>query len=282
MIPSTSHTRLAQHPRPLAATLAALLLWALVPASLAQDTTYDLVIYGGTSGGVAAAIQGARMGKSVVLIEPTSRLGGLTSGGLGQTDIGNKQAIGGISREFYVRIAKHYSDPAAWKWQKREEYRDSGQTRTEASEATMWTFEPSVALKVFQAMIAEAKVPVVHRERLDLKRGVEKQGARITAIRMESGRRFQGRVFIDATYEGDLMAKAGVSYTVGREANQTYAETLNGVQTLNSRNHNLSPGIDPYRRKGDKSSGLLPGIDPNGPGTEGDGDRRVQAYCYRM
>ena len=258
------------------------LLAAFLSAAHAQDTTYDLVIYGGTSGGVAAAIQASRMGKSVVLIEPTSRLGGLTSGGLGQTDIGNKQAIGGLSREFYVRIAKHYSDPSAWKWQKREEYRDSGQTRTDAGEATMWTFEPSAALKVFQAMIAEAKIPVVYRERLDLRRGVEKEGARITAIRMESGRRYQGRMFIDATYEGDVMAKAGVTYTVGREANKTYAETLNGVQTLNARNHNLVTGIDPYRRKGDRTSGLLPGIDPNGPGVEGDGDRRVQAYCYRM
>ncbi len=272
----------ACHCPSIASALALLLLAVFVPQGRAEETTYDLVIYGGTSGGVAAAIQGARMGKSVVLIEPTSRLGGLTSGGLGQTDIGNKQAIGGISREFYVRIAKHYSDPSAWKWQKRAEYRDSGQTRTEASEATMWTFEPSVALKVFKAMIAEAKIPVVYRERLDLKRGVEKEGARIIAIRMESGRRYQGRMFIDATYEGDVMAKAGVTYTVGREANKTYAETLNGVQTLNARNHNLVTGIDPYRRKGDRTSGLLPGIDPDGPGVEGDGDRRVQAYCYRM
>jgi hypothetical protein len=265
-----------------ARAIALLLFAAFVPASPAQESTYDLVVYGGTSGGVAAAIQASRMGKSVVLVEPGSRLGGLTSGGLGQTDIGNKQAIGGISREFYLRIAKHYADPAAWTWQKRDEYRDSGQTRTEASEATMWTFEPSVALKVFQAMIAEARVPVVYRERLDLQRGVEKQGARITAIRMESGRRFPGRVFIDATYEGDLMAMAGVSYIVGREANRVYDETLNGVQTLNARNHNLAIGIDPYRRKGDQTSGLLPGIDAAGPGAEGEGDRRVQAYCYRM
>src|SRR5690606_25580439 len=144
---------------------------------------------------------------------------GLTSGGLGQTDIGNKQAIGGISREFYVRVAKHYSDPDAWTWQRREEYRDSGQTRTDAGEPAMWTFEPGVALRIFEAMVAEAGVSVVYRERLDLQRGVEKQGARLSALRMESGRRFPGRMFIDATYEGDLMAKAGVSYTVGREAN---------------------------------------------------------------
>jgi hypothetical protein len=146
----------------------------------------------------------------------------------------------------------------------------------------MWTFEPGVALKIFNVMIAEAKVPVVYRERLDLKRGVEKQGARITAIRMESGRSFRGRMFIDATYEGDLMAGAGVSYIVGREANRVYDETLNGVQTRNARQHNLVAGVDPYIRKGDPTSGLLPGIDPAGPGIEGEGDRRVQAYCFRM
>lgn len=265
-----------------ACALALLLLAACVSVPPAPEPTRDLVIYGGTSAGVAAAVQASRMGKSVVLIEPGTRLGGLSSGGLGQTDIGNKQAIGGISREFYARIAKHYADPSAWTWQKRGEYRDSGQTRTEAGEATMWTFEPSVALKVFEAMIAEAGVSVVYRERLDLNGGVEKEGARITAIRMESGRRFPGRVFIDATYEGDVLAKAGVSYAVGREANRIYDETLNGVQTLNAKGHNLVAGIDPYRRKGDPTSGLLPGIDPAGPGVEGEGDRRVQAYCFRM
>ena len=263
-------------------SLALLALAVVAAPAPTSESTYDIVVYGGTSGGVAAAIQGARMGKTVVLIEPGSRLGGLTSGGLGQTDIGNKQAIGGISREFYTRIAQHYSQPGAWKWQTREEYRDGGQTRTAAGESTMWTFEPSVALKIFETMIADAKVPVVYRERLDLNRGVEKQGARIVAIRMESGRRFEGRAFIDATYEGDLMAKAGVSYRVGREANRQYGETLNGVQTLNAKNHNLELGIDPYRRKGDPRSGLLPGIDPSGPGVEGEGDARVQAYCYRM
>lgn len=99
---------------------------------------------------------------------------------------------------------------------------------------------------------------------------------------MESGRRFTGRMFIDASYEGDLLAGTGVSYTIGREANRSYGETLNGVQTLNAKNHNLSAGIDPYRIKGDASSGLLPGIDPQGPGPEGEGDRRVRAYCFRM
>ncbi len=246
-----------------------------------EPKSFDVVIYGGTSGGVAAAIQVKRMGKSVVLIEPTKRLGGLTTGGLGQTDIGNKQAIGGISREFYQRVRRHYDLPEAWKWQTRETYKDSGQTRTEAVEPTMWTFEPSAALAIMDEMIREAGVEVVFGERLDRQSGVKKEAARIVAITMESGRAFAGRMFIDATYEGDLMA-AAVSYTVGREANAQFGETINGVQTLKSTGHQLKPGIDPYLRKGDASSGLLPHIDPKGPGEEGAGDKRVQAYTFRM
>jgi hypothetical protein len=257
--------------------------------------TYDVVVYGGTSAGVAAAVQVKRQGGTVVLIEPTRRLGGLTTGGLGQTDIGNKAAIGGIAREFYARVKKYYDRPEAWKWQKREQYKDGGQTQTGKTEETMWTFEPSAALQIINELVKEHDVPVVYGERLDragdapdktttktLARGVKTQGNRISEIVMESGRSFRGRVFIDATYEGDLLAGAGVSYTVGREANATYGETLNGVQTRQAKSHQLRPGVDPYVTKGDKSSGLLPGIDPSGPGEEGGADRRVQAYCYRM
>src|SRR5262245_41749218 len=195
----------------------------------AQEQTYDLVIYGGTSGGVAAAIQARRMGKTAVVIEPGKHLGGLTSGGLGATDIGNKAAIGGISREFYQRIKKHYSDPANWRHEKPENYR-SGRASELAQEDAMWTFEPSVAERLFDDICREAGVIVVKQERLDLKSGVEKRDGRIVSIRMESGKSFRGQMYVDATYEGDLMAKAGVSYTVGREANSQYGETLNGVQ----------------------------------------------------
>jgi len=244
--------------------------------------TYDLVIYGGTSAGVAAAVQARRMGKTVLLIEPTHRLGGLTSGGLGQTDIGNKAAIGGISREFYQRIKKHYEDPANWKWQKREQYKDGGQTTTTSHEDTMWTFEPSAALKVFNDWVKENDIPVAYNQRLNRQTGVKKDGNRIASITMETGQIYAGKTFIDATYEGDLLAAAGVSYTVGREANAQYGETYNGVQTANARGHQLRPNVDPYVKKGDPSSGLLPFIDPNGPGTEFSGDKRIQAYCYRM
>jgi hypothetical protein len=251
----------------------------------AQETAYDIVIYGGTSAGVAAAVQAVRMGKSVVLIEPTDRVGGLTSGGLGQTDIGNKGAIGGIAREFYQAVRKHYEDPGAWKWQTRQQYRDGGQTRTSSDEDAMWTFEPSVARKIYEDWIRENGIPVVYGERLDRQTGVAMTRSipwRILAIRMESGKEFRGKMFLDATYEGDLMAAANVSYTVGREANAQYHETLNGVQTRHAVYHQFVPGVDPYVTPGDPESGLLPFLDPEGPGVEGSGDHRVQAYCFRM
>ncbi len=272
-----------------------LLMTGLVQPTMAQGESYDLVIYGGTSAGVAAAIQASRMDKSVVLIEPSQRLGGLTTGGLGQTDIGNKQAIGGISREFYQNIRKHYENPANWKWQSRQEYQDGGQTRTAEGEEAMWTFEPSAALEVYHQMIDAEDIDIVYNERLDRSaRGVTKSGQKIQSITMESGKTFSGKMFMDATYEGDLMATAGVSYTVGRESNDEYGETVNGVQanhwsitlkgkpSLNAANHNFVPGVDPYVEKGNPDSGLLPYIIEGGPGIDGTGDKKVQAYGFRM
>jgi hypothetical protein len=165
------------------------------------------------------------MGKSVVLIEPGKRLGGLTTGGLGQTDIGNKHVVGGISREFYQNISKYYLNPENWKWQKRSDYMDEGQTRTAKGENAMWTFEPSAALKVFHQMLSGEKVKVVYGERLNRETGVVKKEGRIVSIEMENGKRYAGKMFIDATYEGDLMASAGVSYSVGRESNSECRQT---------------------------------------------------------
>ncbi len=248
--------------------------------SRTSQPDYDVVVYGGSSGGIAAAIQCARMGKSVVLIEPSRRLGGLTTGGLGQTDIGNKSAIGGISREFYQNIRRYYDDSSNWRWQRWEEYRDGGQTRTEAGEETMWTFEPSAALKVFEDMIAEAGIEVVLGERLNRNGGVTKDGNAIVSISMESGKVLSGKVFIDATYEGDLMAAAGVSYFVGREANSLYGETYNGVQLLDG--HQFPDGVDPYVVAGDPDSGLLWGISDAKLKEKGSGDKLVQAYNFRI
>ncbi len=250
-------------------------------AAQAAEQSCDLVVYGGTSGGIAAAVQAARMGRSVVLVEPGQHLGGLTSGGLGATDIGNKDAIGGISRQFYQRIYQYYQQPSAWQQETRQEYTTRKRGRSIDID-TMWGFEPHAAEEVFEAMIREAGVPVLRGERLDLDRGVTKNGPRIVSITMESGKTFAGKMFIDATYEGDLMAEAGVSYAVGRESNEQYGETLNGVQTGHAIYHQFVKPVDPYVKPGDPSSGVLPGVHAGGPGKEGEGDRRVQAYCFRM
>jgi hypothetical protein len=270
------------------------LLLLVATGQAAKKTTYDLVVYGGTSAGVAAAIQSSRMGKSVVLIEPTTRIGGLTTGGLGQTDIGKKEAVGGIALEFYHNIRQYYNEPSNWKWQKPSEYKDGGQTRTEDHEKAMWTFEPSAALKVYHDMLKNEKVELAYNQRLNRESGVKKSGNKITAITMESGETYTGKMFIDATYEGDLMAAAGVSYTIGREANSEYGENLNGIQytevaktitgghSANARNHNFVDGVDPYVEKGNPGSGLLPYIIQGGPGELGAGDKGIQAYCFRM
>ncbi len=233
------------------------LLAVLVGCHTSADR-YDVVVYGGTSGGVVAAVKAARLGRTVVLIEPGKHLGGLSSGGLGATDIGNKQAIGGMSREFYRCLGRAYGQDEAWK------------------------FEPHVAEGVFNDMVREAQVPVIFGARLELNGGVKKRGTQIVAVVMESGRTIRGKMFIDATYEGDLMATAGVSYVVGRESNATYGETLNGVQTRHATHHQFIKPVDPYVVPGDPDSELLPGIDATGPGEEGSGDHRVQAYCFRL
>ena len=258
-------------------------LLCLTPLPLRADP-YEIVVYGGTSGGITAAIQAARMGRTVVLVEPTQHLGGLTTGGLGATDIGNKKAIGGISREFYQRIFRYYEAPTKWVHGTKEEYFARKNHANSAQEDTMWTFEPHVATALYDQMLEEVKekVTVVRGERLDLNKGVLKEGKRIVLIRMESGRTFEGKMFIDASYEGDLMAKAGVGYTVGRESNATYGETLNGVALSHARAHQfLDFKVDPYKIPGDPQSGLLPGIERD-PGVEGAGDRKVQAYNFRM
>ncbi|MEM7373410.1 MAG: FAD-dependent oxidoreductase [Bacteroidota bacterium] len=259
-----------------------------------QQNTYDIVIYGGTSAGIAAAIQAKRMNKSVILLEPSARIGGLTTGGLGQTDIGNKQVVGGIAREFYEGIRAHYGKAENWTFQTSEEYQDGGQTRTQEGESAMWTFEPSAALKVYEQFIEAYKIEVLTNQQLDRKSGIQQEEGSITSIRMLSGEVYHGRIYIDATYEGDLMAAAGVSYTIGRESNDTYQESLNGVHTKltdttmtgypshNQVNHNFVDGVDPYMEKGNPGSGLLPFIDPKGPGAYGAGDKRIQAYCFRM
>ncbi|MDB6027680.1 MAG: xly [Verrucomicrobiales bacterium] len=230
------------------------LLCLQLTTTAAEKIEADICVYGGTAAGVVASVQAARMGKSVVLLEFGRHLGGMTSGGLSQTDIGNKAAIGGISLEFYQRMGKHYGTNEAWK------------------------LEPSVAESVLRDFIREEKIPVHFDQHLA---SVKKKDGRITEIKMENGNVVRAKEFIDATYEGDLMAKAKVSYHVGREANSVYNETINGIREQTPK-HQFLVAVDPYKTPGDPKSGLLTYIQKDELGKPGDGDHTVQAYNFRM
>jgi hypothetical protein len=266
------------------ALLLALTLLASSWRAAADFVEADVCIYGGTSAGIAAAVQVSRLGKTVVLLEPGSYLGGMTTGGLGATDIGNKAAIGGIAREFYQAVARHYAQDSAWVWERREQYlaqRRSGQSR--ASEiaspgATWWTFEPHVADAIFAQMLKAAKVTIYLNQRLMT---VRKDKARISEIVTDDSEVFRARMFIDATYEGDLMDKADVSHTVGRESNREYGETLNGVRAETPK-HQFLVAVDPYVEPGKTNSGLLPYIQAGAQGGAGEADAKVQAYNFRL
>lgn len=265
-----------------------LLLLVAVSVSAQSVRRYDIVIYGGTAAAVTAAIQAKAMGKSVIVVSPDKHLGGLSSGGLGFTDTGDKAVIGGLARDFYHRVWRHYNQPTAWRWEKREEYGNQGQgtPAIDGEMRTMWIFEPHVAEKVFEDLVREHRIRVDRNEWLDREKGVRKRNGRIVSIATLSGKRYAGRMFIDATYEGDLMAAAGVDYHVGREANSVYGETWNGVQTgvLHHRHHfgAVEKPISPYVIPGDPTSGVLPRISTAPPGEYGQGDKKVQAYCFRM
>jgi hypothetical protein len=247
----------------------------------------DVIIYGGTSAAVIAAVEVAQSGKSVIMVSPDIHLGGLTAGGLGWTDTGKKETIGGLARNFYHRVYNHYQQDEAWKWMKKEEYGNTGQgtPAIDGDMRTMWIFEPHIAEEVFEELVQENNIELYRDEWLDRENGVEKTDGKITSITTLSGNTFKGQLFMDATYEGDLLATAGVSYHVGREGNDVYGEEWNGVQTgvYHHRHHFevLDQPIDPYWVPGDPSSGLLPRISPDHPGEKGEGDHRVQAYCFR-
>lgn len=225
----------------------------------ATPSHVDVCIYGGTSAGVIASYTAKQMGKTVLLIEPGNHLGGLSSGGLGFTDIGNKYVVTGLAKDFYRRIGTHYG------------------------QLEQWIFEPHVAENTFQSYISQANIKVLYHYRLS---NVIREGNTIKSIVLESSgstasaQLISAKIFIDCSYEGDLMAKAGVSYTIGREANTTYNETYNGVQLLNG--HQFPDHIDPYRIKGDSTSGLIWGISSNKLMPQGTGDKKVQAYNYRI
>jgi hypothetical protein len=259
-----------------------LIVFCLLPLVHAGESA-DLIIYGNTSAAVTAAVAAGNAGLSVIMVGPDKHLGGLSAGGLGWTDSGNKQAIGGLSKDFYHRIWLEYQKPETWKWQEKSEYGNRGQSGKAGDDAdqTLWVFEPHIAERVFEDLINENQITVHREEWLDREKGVEVKDGKIHSITMLSGKTFSGKMFLDSTYEGDLMAASGVSFHVGREANSQYGETLNGVQP-GRRTHQFDLPIDPYVVPGDPASGLLPRISAEGPGEPGSADHRVQAYCFRM
>jgi hypothetical protein len=216
-------------------------------------TQTDICIYGATSAGIAAAVQARRLGYSVAVAAFGRHIGGISASGLGATDTGRIEAIGGLAREFYRRVGARYGQPETFR------------------------FEPHVAEEVFEEWVAEHSITLHREQRL---KSVRMDGERIAEIRMESGRRYQAAMFLDAGYEGDLLAKAGVSWVAGREGNAAYGETINGVQFRSG--HQFRVPVDPYVVPGDPASGLLEGIAPDAPGTAGEGDHRIQAYNFRV
>ncbi|MEM1227133.1 MAG: FAD-dependent oxidoreductase [Planctomycetota bacterium] len=270
--------------------LVTLLLWSNATRLRADEMTkpYDIVVYGGTAAAVTAAVQARRMGHSVIIISPDQHLGGLTSGGLGWTDTGNPAVIGGLAKEFYQEVFRHYQNEGAWRQQTRANYgkRALGYQANPSDAATMWVFEPHVAEMILERWVDENSLEVVRNQWLDRESGVRSVGGVIESISMLSGETYSGRVFIDATYEGDLIAASGIQTTIGRESTSEFDEPHAGVQPdLDHHHHHfqvLQGPVDPYVIPGDPDSGLLPLISPNPVGAAGSGDRRIQAYCFRM
>jgi len=253
--------------------------------TVSQTIAVDVVIYGGTSAAVMAAVQVANMGKKVVVVSPDKHLGGLSASGLGWTDTGDKSVIGGLARNFYHRLYQHYQKEESWQWQERSEYGNKGQGNVaiDGNNRTMWIFEPHAAEMAFDQLIEENDIPLYREEWLDRDGGVSMKGTSIKSIQTLSGKVFKGRVFIDATYEGDLMAEAGVSYHIGREGCDVYGEKWNGVQTgVLHHGHHFKKDISPYIIPGDPGSGVLPRISTENPGEYCEGDSKIQAYCFRM
>ncbi|KAH6999193.1 FAD dependent oxidoreductase-domain-containing protein [Ilyonectria sp. MPI-CAGE-AT-0026] len=257
---------------------------------IARDTVvYDVVIYGNTVAGLAAAVQTRRMGRTAVIITPGSTLGGLTTSGLSWTDNKNGNSIGGIARTFYGKIFTYYQGTTAWKYETRSNYiskniRAQPGMAIEESKKVQWTFEPKVAESIWERWIKDWKVPVFRNKAIDRSgSGVTKNGTTITSITTQDGSVFAGRMFIDASYEGDFMEAAGVQYRTGREGQDEFSESAAGI-SVNSANR-LS-NIDPYIVKGDSSSGLIAGIqqvfaDP--VAVKGKSDPySLQSYNYRL
>ncbi len=252
--------------------------------ALPKKNQFDICVYGASASGVMAAIQSGRSGKKVVLISTINHVGGLPTSGLTATDMNRNIMIGGLAREFYQRVYNYYLDPAVWKNQTREEFFIKSRKRTYTGKndkrKMQCLYESKVSESIMLEMLKEAGVMLILNDKLDLKKGVKKRQTDIVSIKLESGKRIKAKIFIDASYTGDLLAQAGVSYVVGREDNKQYNETLNGYR-VNYTNMGYST-VSPYVRIDNTRSGILPYIDSTILIDQGTGDKRVQAYCYRL
>lgn len=266
--------------------LSVLSVYSFAESTPKQVFKGDVIVYGGTSAAVVSAIRIAKEGKKVYLVSPDMNLGAMSSSGLGMTDSGKTAVIGGLSREFYKRIYKEYQKSKNWFAEKRDQFKGQGQDTKaiDDAEKTMWIFEPRIASDVFNYWLAEYPNIIVHRDEwLNRENGVEMHNKRIVSITTLSGKKYIGKIFIDATFEGDLMAASGCKYIVGRESNAQYNEDFNGYRnSLRHNYHNFKTKVDPYKIKGDKSSGLLKYISAEKPLPNGIADNRVQAYNFRL
>ncbi len=250
---------------------------AFTSAILAVTHEADVCIYGGTSAGVVAAVQVKKMGRTVVLVEAGQHVGGMSVEGLGRSDIDNhpefqnSAAVGGLVLEFYRRVSARYGRQGEF----------DEMVRTRAKQSTLWRFEPHVAEAVFDAWVEEEGVRVLRGHRLAEKDGVHKDGARLTALRCENGAEISAKVFLDATYEGDLLAAAGVTTVVGREGNAKYGETKNGIRT-DTTHGQFDRRVDPYAVPGDPKSGTIFGVQDAPLGRHGDADDSIQGFCFRL
>jgi hypothetical protein len=234
------------------------LLLASAGLAMTAPQQFDVVVYGGTAGGVITAITAAREGLKTALLEPGVHVGGMVSGGLGWTDYGKKEVIGGYALEFYFRVGRHY------------EMARYGQDLS-------WLHEPHVAEEIFRHLLKEAGVTLLEKHRLREQDGVRKQGVSVREIVMENGASFTAKVFVDSSYEGDLMAQSGITYTWGRESVSEYGESLAGVREKTPY-HQFLVNVSPK----DATGKLLPEISNDNSGAPGSADKKVQAYNYRM
>lgn len=266
-------------------TILLLLFFSFTTSISASSTLYDICVYGESASGVVAAIQGARMGKKVVLLSKNNHVGGLATSGLTATDMNRNDLIGGITKEFYNKIYTYYLKPESWRNQDRESFMTSTLKRTYRGKnderQIQWVYESSVAERIMLDMLKAADVEILFNHRLDLGKDIRKEENTIKSIQLENGKTIEAKIFIDASYEGDLLARAGISYTVGRESNQQYGETLNGIRVNYDQGKDLTK-ISPYIKEGNPKSGVLPYVTPKEWGKQGEEDKRVQAYCYRM